>query len=53
MHLLCGAVDTAAISERLSLRGEAESSSPSLEARVAALENEVAMLREEIATLRG
>lgn len=52
LHLLCGAVDTVAISERLSLRGEAESPSSSLEVRVAALESEVAMLREEIATLR-
>jgi uncharacterized protein len=52
MHLLCGAVDTAAISERLAQRGESETSSSSLEARVAALESEMAMLREEIATLR-
>ena len=50
LHLLSGVVDIAAISERLSLRGQAES--PSLEVRVAALESEVAMLREEIATLR-
>jgi len=53
MHLLSGAVDTAAISERLAQRGESEPLSSSLEARVAALENEVATLREEIATLRS
>ncbi|HEU0307241.1 MAG TPA: DUF480 domain-containing protein [Lysobacter sp.] len=50
-HLLCGPVDVAAISERLSSRGEPES--PALEARVAALESEVAALREELAALRG
>jgi uncharacterized protein YceH (UPF0502 family) len=53
MHLLCGAVDAAAMSERLALRGETEPPSSSLEARVAALENEIASLREEIAALRG
>ncbi|MFC5576887.1 YceH family protein [Lysobacter niabensis] len=50
-HLLCGPVDTAAISERLAQRSEPETSA--LEARVAALESEVAALREEIAALRG
>ena len=50
-HLLCGPVDVAAISERISQRSEPEPSA--LEARVAALESEVAMLREEIAALRS
>jgi len=50
-HLLCGPVDIAAISERLSQRNEPEASA--LEARMAALESEVAALREEIAALRG
>lgn len=53
MHLLSGAVDTAAISERLAQRAGSEPSSSSLEARVAALESELAMLREEIAALRS
>jgi uncharacterized protein YceH (UPF0502 family) len=50
-HLLCGPVDVAAITERLSQRSEPEPSA--LEARVATLENEVAALRAEIAALRG
>ncbi|HVI25338.1 MAG TPA: DUF480 domain-containing protein [Xanthomonadaceae bacterium] len=50
-HLLCGPVDTAALSERVSARAEPASSA--LEARVAALESEVAALREELTTLRG
>jgi uncharacterized protein len=49
-HLLCGPVDTAAISARMAQQGEPGST---LEARVAALESEVAALREEIASLRG
>jgi hypothetical protein len=51
MHLLCGAVDMAAIAERMSARSETEPSA--LEARVAALESEVAALRAEIAALRS
>jgi uncharacterized protein YceH (UPF0502 family) len=50
VHLLCGPVDAAAISERIARRSEAEPSA--LEARVAALESEVAALREQIAALR-
>jgi len=50
-HLLCGPVDMAAISERISQRNEPESSA--LEARVAALESEVAALRAELAALRN
>jgi len=50
-HLICGPVDVAAISERISQRSESEPSG--LEARVATLESEVAMLREEIAALRS
>jgi uncharacterized protein YceH (UPF0502 family) len=49
MHLLCGPIDVAALSERMARRGEAEPSA--LEARVAALESEVAALREAIAAL--
>ena len=51
VHLLCGPVDTAAISERMAPRNEPEPSA--LEARVAALESEVAALRADIAALRG
>jgi uncharacterized protein YceH (UPF0502 family) len=50
LHLLCGPVDVAAVSERMARRSEPESST--LEARVAALEDEVAALRGEIAALR-
>jgi uncharacterized protein YceH (UPF0502 family) len=50
MHLLCGQVDVAAVSERMARRSEPESST--LEARVAALEVEVAAWRGEIAALR-
>lgn len=52
MHLLCGPVDVAALTERIAQRGEREPESTALEARVAALESEVAALREEIAALR-
>ena len=51
VHLLCGPVDTAAISARMAQQSEPGTST--LEARVAALESEVAALREEIASLRG
>jgi uncharacterized protein YceH (UPF0502 family) len=49
MHLLCGPIDVAALSERMARRGEAEPSA--LEARVAALESEVGALRAAIAAL--
>ena len=52
MHLLCGPVDVAAISERIAQRSERELEPTALEARVATLENEVAALRAEIAALR-
>jgi hypothetical protein len=51
MHLLCGPVDVASITERMTQRNEPESSA--LEARVVALESAVVELREEIATLRN
>lgn len=51
-HLLCGPVDTAAITARATAPSDASESS-ALEARVAALESEVAALREELAALRG
>ena len=51
VHLLCGPVDVAAVSERMAQRSEVEPSA--LEARVAALESAVAALRGEIAALRG
>ena len=51
LHLLCGPVDVAAVSERMARRSEPESST--LEARVSALESEVAALRAELAALRG
>jgi uncharacterized protein YceH (UPF0502 family) len=54
MHLLCGPVDVAAVTERLAERTaqRSESEESALEARVAALEGEVAALREEMAALR-
>ncbi|MFT4256297.1 MAG: DUF480 domain-containing protein [Pseudoxanthomonas sp.] len=49
-HLLCGAVDVAAIAARAPAT-TAAAASPGLEARVAALEAEVAQLREQLAQL--
>ena len=52
VHLLCGEVDVAAVTARIaSGSAAAESSSPTLEARVQALENEVAELRAAITAL--
>lgn len=51
MHLLCGEVDVAALTQRAAAPTATESTA--LEARVAALENEVAALRDAIAALRG
>ena len=54
-HLLCGPVDVAAVSARItaSVAPGSASSAPGLESRVAALEAEVAALRESIEALLG
>lgn len=50
MHLLCGAVDVAAIAARAP-QAAGESVNAGLEARVAALEEDLATLREQLASL--